>query len=341
MVRTYQRVSKQSTKAQKAGNFYANALLSTLYGNGLGVEFDEKKSINLLKDVEDVDPIAAYRLSYYYFSNGNPQKAIELLEYAATNEVKDAQKDLVLVYTNGQYIEPNDEKALFYDTNLEGVDLSKSDLSDAVLSHSNINVAKMNQVTLGSKLVFASERTINEFYYFENILYTFSMDNNSYQAYDILTGTLLQDFAKPTYYSFSVLSNEMVAFGFQDRIEITDIKTNKCLFTIKTKKKVSWISNKTTRQECVYSEDNVIFYNHSGTNQRYIMLNTWETFGVNYTYFNLSLYKEVFCWENHEIYKIPFAGATSTQVQNAGRIIRFHSPIVSLIEIIPTQLLKI
>ena len=103
------------TKAQKAGNFYANALLSTLYGNGLGVEFDEKKSINLLKDVEDVDPIAAYRLSYYYFSNGNPQKAIELLEYAATNEVKDAQKDLVLVYTNGQYIEPNDEKALFYD----------------------------------------------------------------------------------------------------------------------------------------------------------------------------------------------------------------------------------
>lgn len=51
----------------------------------------------------------------YYFSNGNPQKAIELLEYAATNEVKDAQKDLVLVYTNGQYIEPNDEKALFYD----------------------------------------------------------------------------------------------------------------------------------------------------------------------------------------------------------------------------------
>lgn len=67
------------------------------------------------KDVEDVDPIAAYRLSYYYFSNGNPQKAIELLEYAATNEVKDAQKDLVLVYTNGQYIEPNDEKALFYD----------------------------------------------------------------------------------------------------------------------------------------------------------------------------------------------------------------------------------
>ena len=103
------------TKAQKAGNFYANALLSTLYGNGLGVEFDEKNSINLLKAVEDVDPIAAYRLSYYYFSNGNPQKAIELLEYAATNEVKDAQKDLVLVYTNGQYIEPNDEKALFYD----------------------------------------------------------------------------------------------------------------------------------------------------------------------------------------------------------------------------------
>ena len=40
-------------------------------------------------------------------------KSYRTLEYATTNEVKDAQKDLVLVYTNGQYIEPNDEKALF------------------------------------------------------------------------------------------------------------------------------------------------------------------------------------------------------------------------------------
>lgn len=104
------------TKAQKAGNFYANALLSVLYGNGLGVEFDEKKSINLLKDVEDVDPIAAYRLSYYYFSNENPQKAIELLEFAALSGVKDAQKDLVLVFTNGQYLEPNEDRALYYDS---------------------------------------------------------------------------------------------------------------------------------------------------------------------------------------------------------------------------------
>lgn len=103
------------TKAQKSGNFYANALLSNLYGNGIGVKFDENKSINLLKDVQDVDPIAAYRLSYYYFSQNDTDKAIELLEFAAQNGVKDAQKELVLIFTNNQFVEENEERALYYD----------------------------------------------------------------------------------------------------------------------------------------------------------------------------------------------------------------------------------
>ncbi|WP_418184825.1 tetratricopeptide repeat protein [Aliarcobacter vitoriensis] len=103
------------TKAQRAGNFYSNALISNLYANGIGVEVDEKKSINLLKDVQEVDPIAAYRLSFYYFTENNPQKAIELLEYSAQNGVKDAQKDLVLVFSNNQYLEEDEEKSLYYD----------------------------------------------------------------------------------------------------------------------------------------------------------------------------------------------------------------------------------
>lgn len=104
------------TKAKNAGNFYANALLSSLYGNGIGVEFDERKSINLLKDVEEVDPIAAYRLSFYYFSNNNPNKAIELLVFAALEGVKDAQKDLVLIFSNGQYVDIDEEKSMYYDS---------------------------------------------------------------------------------------------------------------------------------------------------------------------------------------------------------------------------------
>lgn len=103
------------TNAKKAGNFYANALLTDLFLNGIGVDVDENKSINLLKEVQNVDPIAAYKLSFYYFSENNPQKAIELLEYSALNGVKDAQKDLVLVFSNNQYIEENLEQSLYYD----------------------------------------------------------------------------------------------------------------------------------------------------------------------------------------------------------------------------------
>jgi len=104
------------TKAQKAGNFYANALLSDLYANGIGVEFNEKKAISLLQDAEEVDPIAAYKLSFYYLSHNNSQKAIELLIFAATNGLKDAQKELVLIYSNNQYIDENKEQAMYWDS---------------------------------------------------------------------------------------------------------------------------------------------------------------------------------------------------------------------------------
>lgn len=103
------------SRAQNMGNYYANTLLSNLYGNGLGVDFNEKKSINLLKDVADVEPIAAYKLSYFYLTNNDIPKAIELLEFAASKGVKDAQKELVLLYSNNQFIDEDSEKSLYYD----------------------------------------------------------------------------------------------------------------------------------------------------------------------------------------------------------------------------------
>lgn len=100
--------------AKKQGNFYANALISDIYINGFGVEVDEKKAISLLKETRKVDPIAAYKLSSFYLSDNDVSDAISLLEFAGTNGVRDAQNQLSIIYSNSQYIEPNDEKTIYW-----------------------------------------------------------------------------------------------------------------------------------------------------------------------------------------------------------------------------------
>ena len=100
--------------AKKLGNFYANALISDMYLNGFGVELDEKKAISLLKDTRKVDPIAAYKLSSFYINDGDISGAISLLEFAGVNGVRDAQNQLSIIYSNSQYIEPDDEKTLYW-----------------------------------------------------------------------------------------------------------------------------------------------------------------------------------------------------------------------------------
>src|SRR5690606_24524831 len=67
--------------AKQSGNFYANALLSNLYENGVAVQEDSQMAIKLLQDVEYKDPIAAYKISFYYFSNDNIKRGIKLLEF--------------------------------------------------------------------------------------------------------------------------------------------------------------------------------------------------------------------------------------------------------------------
>jgi len=99
------------TLAKQRGNFYANALLSELYFKGRGVKQNQEMGLKLLEDVEDVDPIAAYKLAFYYLSKKENADALELLEYAAKNNVKDAQLKLSKIYAEGKITKANPEKS--------------------------------------------------------------------------------------------------------------------------------------------------------------------------------------------------------------------------------------
>ena len=105
---------KRYTTAKEQGNFYAISLIADLYSNGLGVDMDDKKAVNLLKSTKDIDPIAAYKISYFYFSQGNYVDGVKYLTLAGENGVKTAQNELSILYSNGQYIEPDLEKSEFW-----------------------------------------------------------------------------------------------------------------------------------------------------------------------------------------------------------------------------------
>lgn len=107
----YEEALKKYTYAKSKGNFYANSLLADLYNNGKGVPKNQKMAFDLLDDVEDVDPIAAYKLSFYYMGKQEYSDAIELLEFAATNGVKDAQKRLITIYEEGKITKADSKKA--------------------------------------------------------------------------------------------------------------------------------------------------------------------------------------------------------------------------------------
>lgn len=94
----YEEAFNLYTQAKQKGNFYANALLSELYLKGRGVQKDEKKALKLLQDTKNVDPIAAYKLSFYHIDKKNYKTAINLLTFAATNDVKAAQAKLSKLY---------------------------------------------------------------------------------------------------------------------------------------------------------------------------------------------------------------------------------------------------
>ena len=100
--------------AKQKGNFYANAPLADIYRNGFGVQINHDLAIKLLEETKEVDPIAAYKLYFYYLDKNKIEDAFELLNYAATNDVKAAQQELSKLYKNGEYVERDTDKSDYW-----------------------------------------------------------------------------------------------------------------------------------------------------------------------------------------------------------------------------------
>ena len=110
----YKEAFHRYTVAQEKGNFYANSLLADLYNKGNGVAKNQEKALELLKDVDNVDGIAAYKLSFYYLNKKDYDEVIELLTFAANKNVKKAQYELSKIYRDGTITKDNPQKAKFW-----------------------------------------------------------------------------------------------------------------------------------------------------------------------------------------------------------------------------------
>lgn len=101
------RAVKYLNQAKENGNLYANFPIANLYYLGEGVKKDINKSFDLLNESSSVDPVAAFRLSRFYTQGINTQvdieKGLELLEFAAQKDVRDAQEFLSHIYKQGLF----------------------------------------------------------------------------------------------------------------------------------------------------------------------------------------------------------------------------------------------
>jgi uncharacterized protein len=100
--------------SKQKGNFYANAALSDIYKNGFGVPINDDLAIKLLEETKEIDPIAAYKLYFYYIDKNKIEDAFELLNFAASNDVKAAQQEFSRVYRSGEYIERDTDKSDYW-----------------------------------------------------------------------------------------------------------------------------------------------------------------------------------------------------------------------------------
>ncbi|MDZ7817368.1 MAG: sel1 repeat family protein [Aliarcobacter sp.] len=110
----YEEAFQRYLVAKQRGNFYVNSLLAELYNNGLGVQRNQDTVIKLLEEVKDVDPIAAYKLSFHYLAKEDNKKALKLLNYAAQNNVKEAQYELSRMYSNTDITDTDLEKSVYW-----------------------------------------------------------------------------------------------------------------------------------------------------------------------------------------------------------------------------------
>lgn len=101
------------TKSNKNGNLYANLPLAFLYYKGDGVERNFKKSFDLLNEASSFDANASYQLSRFYLqgieTDIDPNKAIELIKFAANKNLKVAQEKLIYIYKEGMFGFQKDE----------------------------------------------------------------------------------------------------------------------------------------------------------------------------------------------------------------------------------------
>ena len=98
----YKEAAKQITYVFNENNFYANSVMSDILKQTAKTNEDKMKAISLLEEVKLVDPIASYKLYYYYVYINKNQDAIKVLSFAANNHVKEAQIELSKLYANAQ-----------------------------------------------------------------------------------------------------------------------------------------------------------------------------------------------------------------------------------------------
>lgn len=103
----YQESLKYLNMAKQSDNLYANLPLALLYYTGEGVRKDINKSFELLKESSDIDPLAAFQLSRFYLQGINTKidydRGVELLLFAGTSGVLQAQDLLSTIYKEGLY----------------------------------------------------------------------------------------------------------------------------------------------------------------------------------------------------------------------------------------------
>lgn len=100
--------------AKQRGNFYANAPLAEIYKSGYGVPINDKMARKLLEETKEIDPMAAYKLYFYYMDDNEIEDAFELLNFAASRDLKAAQLELSNFYKSGEYIERDSDKADYW-----------------------------------------------------------------------------------------------------------------------------------------------------------------------------------------------------------------------------------
>ena len=100
----YEKAKTQLAYVYKDENFYANSVMSDVLKVEAKTPKQKEQVLKLLEDVKHVDPIAAYKLYFYYKSISNEKEALKLLNFAANNNVKEAQFELSKNYADGYLV---------------------------------------------------------------------------------------------------------------------------------------------------------------------------------------------------------------------------------------------